>query len=61
MGSLDGSDKPRYIGKCSNPNCRICKDRDVYDDYEYYDDKWGNVFCTEECAYAFYELTRHAG
>ncbi len=61
FGSLTYKDEPKYIGKCANPKCKICDDRDIYDDYEYYSDKDGNYFCTKECFEEFYGLTLYRG
>lgn len=60
-GSRPKYDELTYIGKCANPKCEFCKDRDIYDDYEYYRDDDGNWFCTKECFEKFYGLTRYGG
>ncbi len=53
FGSLWELQEPLYIGECSLPSCR-CKD--IYDNFEYWTDDAGHLFCRREHADMFYGL-----
>lgn len=53
FGSLWNSKESKPIGKCSLPSCRH---KEIYDNYEYFTDARGNLFCTMEHAEKFYGL-----
>ncbi len=53
FGSLCDFKEPEYIGECALP---ICRHRDIYDNYEYFTDGIGHLFCTREHADLFYGI-----
>lgn len=53
FGSLWNRSKPRFIGKCT---FRLCKNKDIYDCYEHYEDGCGNLFCSKEHAELFHGI-----
>ncbi|MBE7011166.1 MAG: hypothetical protein E7415_00655 [Ruminococcaceae bacterium] len=53
LGSMWNSKEQKYVGNCALPTCRH---KDIYEDYEYFTDFRGNLFCSKEHADKFYGL-----
>ena len=53
LGSLWNFNEPKQIGECALPACRH---KEIYDDYEYFTDHCGNLFCSIEHADKFYGI-----
>ena len=53
LGSLWNFKEPEYIGECSLCSCRH---KEIFDDFEYWTDNYGNYFCSREHADKFYGL-----
>ncbi len=53
FGSLWDFSEPQYIGECSLSSCHS---KDIYDNFEYWTDDCGHLFCCREHADLFYGL-----
>lgn len=53
FGSLWDFAEPIYIGQCA---LTTCMHKDIYDDFEYWTDDDGHLFCSREHADRYYGL-----